>query len=309
MGINQRIFLPFLIVLTLLSAGQAFSRPYDELLASGYLRVGVYENFPPYSFKNVEGEAVGIDVDIAQHIADEMGLELDLFWMLPDEDLADDLRNYLWRGHVLDHEHKHERLSGKKVADVMLRVPYDRNFNYARGYIGEGVFAYENDLIVMMMPYQRETWKLALNTDRLEAARTLAVFQYHPIGVEMETVPAFMLTSVFNGNLRSQVHHFRSPAQAFQAMVEGEVSAMMAIRGELEWLLAQEASESLKMGETTFPAMGKQHWDIGIAVREADRQLGYHIEGILEPLVMSGDIASIFERYGVTWEVPAFYDF
>lgn len=300
-----------LVAFALLYAGQTLARPYDELMASGFLRVGVYENFPPYSFKDDQGQPQGIDVDLAQLIADEMELSLELFWMLPDEDLGDDLRNYLWRGHVLDHDHKHERLSGKKVADLLLRIPYDKSYNYARGYIGEGVFAYEHDLVVMMMPYQRETWALAHNNTRLEAVRTLAVFQYHPIAVEMETVPAFMLTSVFNGALRDQVRLYRSASEAFAQLLEGEVAATVGLRGEIEWFLhqLQQSSTSIVKGETTFPALGKQEWDVGIAVREADRQLGYHVEGILEPLVMSGDIAQIFARYGVLWEVPSFYDF
>lgn len=102
------------LLLVLLPWGQASARPFDELMASGFVRIAVYKDFPPYSFINDAGEPAGVDVEIARLIADEMGLELDLFWMLPDEDLSDDLRNYLWRGHVLDHEHKHERLSGKK---------------------------------------------------------------------------------------------------------------------------------------------------------------------------------------------------
>lgn len=297
------------LVLVLLFAGHASARPFDELMASGFIRIGVYESFPPYSYIDELGEPAGVDVEIAKLIADEMDLSLELFWMLPDEDLADDLRNYLWRGHVLDHDHRHERLSGKKLADLLLRIPYDRNFNYARGYIGEGVYAYQNDLVVMMMPYQRETWALAHDTSRLEQVRTLAVFQYHPVAVEMETVPAFMLTSVFNGALRNQARFYRSASEAFKQLLEGYVAATIALRGEIEWFLVQSENSALQLGETVFPAMGKQEWDVGIAVREADRQLGYHVEGILEPLVMSGGIAEIYERYGITWEIPSFYDF
>lgn len=298
-----------LLALCLLLPTQLSARPFDELMASGFLRVAVYQDFPPYSFINESGKAAGVDVDIAQHIADQMGLELELFWMIPDEDLGDDLRNYLWRGHVLDHDHKHERLSGKKVADLMLRVPYDRAFNYARGHIGQGVYAYQNDLIVMMSPYQQETWKLAHDRERLEQVRTLAIFQYHPVGVEMETVPAFMLTSAFNGNLRHQVRHFRSPRQTFDALTRGEVAAMMGMRAELEWLLREQGDDRYQIAETTFPAMGKPNWDIGIAVREADRQLGYLVEGILEPMVINGELAEIYSRYGLTYQKPAFYDF
>lgn len=306
--INVKVFY-ILLISTLLYAGQISARPFDELMSSGFIRVGVYENFPPYSFKDDKGNAMGVDVELAKRIADEMDLSLELFWMLPDEDLADDLRNYLWRGHVLDHDHRHERLSGKKVADLLLRIPYDRNFNYARGYIGEGVFAYQNDLVVMMMPYQRETWALAHDTRRLDAVRTLAVFQYHPVAVEMETVPAFMLASIFNGALRDQARFFRSAVEAFNQLTNENVAATIGLRGEIEWFLHEANNASLQLGDTVFPAMGKQNWDVGIAVREADRQLGYHVEGILEPLVLSGEIAQIFERYGITWEIPNFYDF
>ncbi|HAS75318.1 MAG TPA: amino acid ABC transporter substrate-binding protein, partial [Marinobacter adhaerens] len=46
-------------------------RTYDIILDSGYLKVGVYENFPPYSYE-VDGEPMGIDIELGRRIAEEM---------------------------------------------------------------------------------------------------------------------------------------------------------------------------------------------------------------------------------------------
>ena len=55
-------------------------RTYDIILESGYLKVGVYENFPPYSYE-VNGEPRGIDVEVGKQIAEAMGVEFRVHWL------------------------------------------------------------------------------------------------------------------------------------------------------------------------------------------------------------------------------------
>src|SRR5690554_3840890 len=73
-------------------------RTYDIVLDSGYLKVGVYRDFPPYSYE-VDGQPRGIDVELGKLIAQEMGVEFRVHWIIPDEELGDDLRNNVWKGH------------------------------------------------------------------------------------------------------------------------------------------------------------------------------------------------------------------
>lgn len=160
-------------------------RTYDVILASGYLKVGVYRDFPPYSYE-VDGEPRGIDVALGKRLAEGLGVEFRVHWITPDENLGDDLRNNVWKGHYLDRQ---------RLADVMLRVPYDTEYAYLRDATGE----YINEQVVLFGPYQQETWQIAYDPDQLAEVDSVAVFQYHPIGVEIDTLPDFYLSSGLGG--------------------------------------------------------------------------------------------------------------
>ncbi len=285
----------------LLWGGAVQARLYDDVVASGTLRVAVYRDFPPYSFER-DAKAQGVDVDIARALADRMKLRLELLWMTPDETLDDDLRNYVWKGHYLDKDEANP-LAPKHVADVMLRVPYDREYAYKRDSTGEII----NDQVVMLAPYQRERWQVAFDSDKIEAVRTLAKLQYYPVGVEVDSVPAFYFTSAMNGRLRNSARHYASAPAAFSAMVNGEVAAIMAMRAEVDWLLFDQHDSRYRAAENGFPTLGRQAWDIGIAIRDGNQQLGYTLEEVIDGMVRSGDMGTLYARYGLTYEKPEFY--
>lgn len=272
---------------------QAQVRSYDSIVESGVLKVALYQDFAPYSFLQ-DGQPRGVDYEVATVLAASLALKLEVIWAPPGEKLDDDLRDYIWRGHYL---------RPKQLADVMLRVPYDRDFSYKSNELGELV----NERVVMFGPYQRERWQVAFDRRRLNAVPSVAVFQYHPIGVEVESVPSFYLSSVFDGLLRQQTHHYRTPQLAFAAMKAGEVDAVMALRGEVDWQLKQAADSHLALAENAYPDMGKQVWDIGMAVHESNRQLAYALEEKLEELILARALKRIYGQFGLRYELPELY--
>jgi polar amino acid transport system substrate-binding protein len=50
----------------------------SDILASGTIKIGVPENFPPFGSLGAEGEYVGYDVDVAKLIASDLEVELEL---------------------------------------------------------------------------------------------------------------------------------------------------------------------------------------------------------------------------------------
>lgn len=268
-------------------------RTYDIILDSGYLKVGVYKNFPPYSYE-ANGQPAGIDVELGRRIASEMGVEFRVHWIIPDETLGDDLRNNVWKGHYL---------AKQRLADLMLRVPYDKQYAYMQDSTGE----YINEQVVLFGPYQQEAWQIAYDPEKLESVRTVAVFQYNPIGVEIDTLPDFYLSSGLQGRMREQVRHFTSVREAFDGMGAGEVTAVMGMRAEIDHELAQaENAEFVKAGNG-FPGINKQVWDVGMAIKHTHRQLGYALEAIIGELVKSGEINRMFARHGLSYSVPQYY--
>lgn len=292
---GARMFLALWLTLccALAQADVVRVRAFDDIIESGVLKVAMYENFPPYSYQQ-DGQPRGVDFELAQKLAEGLGLKLEVLWVTPDETLDDDLRNFIWKGHYLRRD---------VLADVMLRVPYDREFSYKRNELGELI----NELVVMFGPYQRERWQTAYDDRRIEDVPSVAVFQYHPIGVEVDSVPSFYLSSVFEGRLAKNLHHYPSVQQAFAALKEGEVDATMAMRGEIEWLMAQAGDSHLKLAENAYPNMGKQVWDLGMAVHESNRQLAYALEEVLEPLILEGGMEKLYAKHGLHYELPGLY--
>ncbi|MEJ3667028.1 substrate-binding periplasmic protein [Stutzerimonas stutzeri] len=292
---GARLFLALWLTLccALAQADVVRVRAFDDIIESGVLKVAMYENFPPYSYQQ-DGQPRGVDFELAQKLAEGLGLTLEVLWVTPDETLDDDLRNFIWKGHYLRRD---------VLADVMLRVPYDREFSYKRNELGELI----NELVVMFGPYQRERWQTAYDDRRIEDVPSVAVFQYHPIGVEVDSVPSFYLSSVFEGRLAKNLHHYPSVQQAFAALKEGEVDATMAMRGEIEWLMAQAGDSHLKLAENAYPNMGKQVWDLGMAVHESNRQLAYALEEVLEPLILEGGMEKLYAKHGLHYELPGLY--
>ncbi|MNF96502.1 hypothetical protein D3C84_792940 [compost metagenome] len=53
--------------------------------------------------------------------------------------------------------------------------------------------------------------------------------------------------------------------------------------------------------------MGKQLWEIGMAVHESNRQLAYAVEEALEGLIREGAVKTIYSHYGLRYDVPEMY--
>ncbi|WP_213939131.1 transporter substrate-binding domain-containing protein [Pseudomonas sp. dw_612] len=272
---------------------QAQVRTYDQMIAAGELNVAVYKDFAPYSFEDA-GQPRGVDVDLARALATALGVKLKLIWAPAGEKLDDDLRDYIWRS---------SQLHNQQLADLMMRVPYDRDYSQKRNELGE----LENDHVVMFGPYQNEQWQVAFDRRRLDSVGSVAVFEQHPIGVEVDSVPSFYLTSVFNGMLAAKTHHYPGVPQAFAAMKAGEVDAVMAMRGEVDWQVHEAHDPQVALAENAYPNMGKQRWEIGMAVHESNRQLSYAIEEALEALIRDGKVQAIYAGYGLQYEVPEMY--
>ncbi|WP_415887980.1 substrate-binding periplasmic protein [Neptuniibacter sp. QD72_48] len=279
----------------------AQARYYDDVIDSGYIRVGFYRDFPPYSYME-NGKAVGVDVEVGKKIAEKLGVEFREHWITPDENLEDDLRNNVWKGHYLDKDEENA-LALKTIADVMMRVPYDREYSYMQDSTGAVI----NEMVVMFGPYQRESWKVVYDSEKLDNVSTVAVFQYHPVGVEIDSLPAFYLTSAFGGRMRDKTHHYTNAREAFKGMESGEVDAVMAMRAEVDWLVSKSGDKKFKLGVNGYPNMGKQKWDIGMAVKHTYRQLGYAVGDVVEAMVRSGEMEQVYSKYGLSYEMPAFY--
>lgn len=251
-----------------------------ELQQAGTLRVAVYADFAPYSARGK-----GVDVAIAQALADRLGLRAEIVEFPADENMSDDLRNMVWKGHYL----------GTRPADVMMHVPVDT------------YFAQQNDKVAIFGPYHLEAVAIARNPERVPAlsgmpAQAFEVFTEEKIATELDTHASDFLLHVANGRIRDNVVHFRSIPEAVAALSRGEVAAVMGPRSQLEAALAGKGSVALDA--LNLPGMRATSWPVGMAVKSGKAQLQSALSEALAELQRSGALARIFAENGLTHRLP-----
>jgi len=273
-----------LILVCLLKTGQLSAANLDEIIENGYIEFAVYENFHPFSFKDENGQKKGIDIDIGKAIARELGVQAGFRMFLADESVDDDLRNMVWKGHYL---------AGNPV-DVMLHVPYDPDF------------AKKNDQTAFLQPYYKELIAFAINTSRIRSAMTLEVFTKEFIGVETASLADAYLLGAFGGRLRENIKHYQSVIKAAKAMINKEISAVMASRSELEYGLGQY-SHNFVFTKLPTPGLTIDSWELCAAVKADNVKLVQKLNDVIGELKRNGKIEEIFKSHGITYN-PANFD-
>jgi len=278
-----------ILILTSVLFSLLFSRSLDEIKKEGFIIVAVYENFPPYSYIE-NGIEKGIDVDLALKIAKKMGVKVKWYWTGSDENLEDDLRNVIWKGHLIH----------KTKADVMFRIPFDYEFiRETDKSTGE----LNNELVVMKSPYHAERWVIATNKKKIKNINNLAIFKYHAIGVELDTLPDAHLGSSFKGVLQENIKHYKNIFEAVKDLKAGKIDAVAGLKSQLEFALDYKNNKD-KYYMSKKIQYAKSVWDLGLAVRTDFRALSYELDGIMDELYKRGEIADIFKAYNISYEKP-----
>ncbi len=257
-----------------MAAPQIATDGLQQLQQPGRIRVAVYKDFPPYS-----NAGEGIDVDIASALAERLGVALDLMWVqASDENMDDDLRNAVWKGHYL----------GGGTADVMLHVPVDPRF------------AARNDKVKITGAYHRESLQIAHNTKELAELRSVDDLVGKPVGVETATAQDSFLLGAAGGRLQPKLAHFRGAPEAMAALRRGEVVAVMAQRAELEDGLKGADREIFVISSIPTPGLVQRGWIVGVALKADNAALAARVEQTLTTMLDDGTIAEIFKRHGIS---------
>ncbi|MEW8522251.1 MAG: transporter substrate-binding domain-containing protein [Candidatus Thiodiazotropha endolucinida] len=278
------IFAAAVASLVLASSAIAEDEPsaLDRIRERGVLEVAVYNDFPPFSYRDERGRIVGIDADIAHVLAKSLGVAAAIRAVGADESMEDDLRNNVWKGHYL----------GGGVADVMLHVPYD------------AAFAEENDRVIFVAPYYREQVVVAVEKGVGANLDPLDYFSREKVGVELDTLTDFYLLSAYNGKIRNQVVHFSNIGKAVNALKNGEVAGVAGPRSEIEFALGDQAA-NYAVGPIQMPGLSTSGWDLGAAVKQGNGALAEAVEKAMSQLRQSSSLSKIFTQYRSTYQLPS----
>ena len=256
--------------------------PLARVKELGVLRFGLYAANRPWSWEDA-GKPRGIDVDLATAIAEKLGVRPEIALFAADEEVSDDLRNVVWRGGLL----------GFRRCDVMLHVPFDMQF------------AAQEDQVVFVAPYYREEFTSLCSSGTKNCDAPPQLFVGKKVGAEIDTIPDFYLVGGFGGILRGDVEHFTTGYEAAQAVHNGTVEMSVATRAQIESSMADRPDSHAQLRKSPLPLIPSDGWDIGMAVKEDSRSLGFAIEDTVAAMADSGQMKSIFAAHGVTWQHAA----
>lgn len=264
-----------------MSGTAALPRPLDDVTASGTLRVIAYLNNKPFSFEAEDGLPHGIDVEVAQAIAQELGVKAEVVLRMQGEEADDDLRSNIWRG----------PLTGGGTGDLMMHVPVDREF------------AARNPEAVIGNAYFEQRIAVAIDPAVIAKIDTFDLFKSKPIAVQLGSVADYFLMTYDRGALIDNVNHYVKPPSGAKLFADKTVPALMGVRSHIEGTLHEAGIKPVIVEPPLSPAF-KSKWIVGMAVDEKSRDLRDAIGRALSALRASGKLQQIFARHGVTYIAP-----
>jgi ABC-type amino acid transport substrate-binding protein len=270
----------------LLLAAPALARPLDEVVSSGSVRVALYGDNAPFSSEEA-GRPRGIDVDLAQAIAEKLGVKLDLRLVDAGENVDGDFRLNLWKGD----------LAGSSLADLMLHVPHDRQL------------AIRNEQIFLTSPYFDQHLAFAYRKGKLEGFDALKDIEGQAVAVEGASASDLMLLTAEGGRYRQGLKHFRAFDEAAKAYLAGDATILAGTRANIAAALkaAGASPEENPIVEIAMPGLVKTRWEIGGAVRTDSRDLAYAVGDAIAALIAEGRLTAICAAYGVGFTAPKGY--
>ena len=246
-----------------------------KTIISGTLKVAVYNDFAPFAEKGA-----GLDVDIAAALAKKMALQLSVLPFNAGDDVGDDLRNMVWKGHYL----------GYGPADVMMHVPVDASL------------ANRNDKVTIFAPYLRESVRVVRDVQKLPNYSNVDSLAGQKIAVDGTSLGAMLILGYKNGQFREDVKLFGSATEALGKLKNGEVSAVIANQAEIDAVLQQDPKFALS--ELRLPLLPQNGWVVGMAVKNDNPALVEALTNALKAITDSGELAQIFAKYHVQWVKP-----
>jgi ABC-type amino acid transport substrate-binding protein len=248
--------------------------PLQRVRERGALTVGLYHDMPPF---HAAGQ--GVDVELARALADALGVRLAPLPFHADDNMNDDLRNMVWRGHYL----------GYGPADVLLHVPVDRPLME------------HNPRVRIFAPYYRERVMIARRLERLPRLDVLSQLGALPVAVSGKSLAGWLMLGADGGAYRPQLDtQHKHGAQAAQALARGDAAAAVGLASELESVLRGDARFAIT--PLPVPRAPRDGWAVGMAVKSDATELADALADAVNALAAGGRLQQIFERANVSWQ-------
>ena len=256
------------------NASNAAATTLVKVRERGTLIVGIYQDMPPF---HVAGK--GIDVEIAQALADTLGVKLSLLPFNADESMNDDLRNMVWRGHYLSYG----------PADVLMHVSVDRPLMDA------------NQQATIFAPYYRERIVMARDLARVPTLDSMQQLANQKIAVPGQTLAGWLLLGADGGAYKSQLNtQWKDGTECARALQRDEVTVAAGTSSELESVLRGDAKFAIDAMPS--PRAPRNGWATGLAVKSDAIDLAQALQAAMNQLTEKGRLREIFGHHNVAWQ-------
>jgi polar amino acid transport system substrate-binding protein len=257
--------------------GGAQAQDQSEALARirtrGSISVAVYKSMPPF---HVDGS--GIDVKIAEQLAQELGVKLNLLPFSAGENMQDDLRNMVWKGHYL----------GFGPADVLLHVPVDKPLMDSQKQV------------LIFAPYYRETVAMAYDVTKLPQLDSLADLKGQSVAVAGQTLAGWLLIGADGGAYREQLStRMDDGVAAAQLLLAGKVTVAAGEASELHSAL--QGNKQYRIIPMPIPRASRNGWAVGMAVKKNATDLARALQAAVNSMSQDERLAKIFAGHHVPW--------
>lgn len=255
----------------------------EKIRASGVLKIALYKDNEPYS-DGVIGKMEGVDVSLAAALAKELQLAPSFMAFDSGENMSDDLRNMVWKGHYL----------GYGPADVMLHVPLDK------------YFMEENRQAFIFGPYTREHLVVLHNPKDVPNVYNPEDLVGKKIAVEQGTGAASAALGYRGGLLRNQVALFKSGLEAGKAVLNGQADTAFISLAQAEAAVFElkKDRKDWAFSKLTIPGVPPNGWALGMAVKASNKELAELLDKALDDLRKRGELLRIFQSHGLTLAAP-----
>ena len=285
-GLQRRAVLAAALPLAmgLCGAAQAQEKSaMEKIRASGVLKIALYKDNEPYSDGSM-AKMHGLDVSLGEALAKALQLSPALMPFDAGENMGDDLRNMVWKGHYL----------GYGPADVMLHVPVDK------------YFMSENRQAFIFAPYTREHLVLLYKPAAAGAVDGADDLAGKRIAVEQGTGASSAMLGYRGGMLSKGVALYKSGLDAAKDVVAGKADAAFVSLAQAEAALFQTQQERRDYAFTklALPGVPPNGWALGLAVKADNKELATLLDQAMDTLRSSGELLKIFQAHGLTLSAP-----
>jgi ABC-type amino acid transport substrate-binding protein len=228
---------------------------------------------PPF---NTNGS--GIDVQIAEQLAHELGVKLNLLPFNAGESMGDDLRNMVWKGHYL----------GFGPADVLLHVPVDKPLMDSEKQV------------LILAPYYKETVVIAYRIGRVPQLNSLADLKDRKVAVPGQTLAGWLLLGADGGAYREQlITHMDDGTGAARLLLAGEVDVAAGNASEIHSVL--KGNPQYRVIPLPIPQAPRSGWAVGMAVKKNATELARALQTAINDMSKDQRLPKIFAEQGVPW--------